>query len=131
MVAQGGSTSHTQRVTERTPEWSGDDGEVRLLLAKIFPNKDTNPLQRKRAGEWMRMIQYYFRMHLTHSQITMKTNWSEDKVKSLIRNIKRAKNGERTDTHKPKHGKRGRPKKNTATLGAPYGSDGKASHLTL
>jgi len=109
-VRGGGSTSHRQRVAN-TPEWTNDDAEVRSMLKKVFPKLDTSETQRKRAGAWMLVIHYYFRMGLTHNRIAIKTGWKWTKVNSIIRNIRRAASGQQANG-KMRCGKRGRPKKN-------------------
>lgn len=129
-VRGGGSTSHSQRVS-RTPEWANNDAEVRSLLLKVFPKLDTSESQRKRAGAWMLIIYYYFRMGLTQNRIVLKMKWTPYRVQSLIRNIKRAASG-RAGNGMLRGGKRGRPK-NSAPLLATYvdtGTNGD-SHTTL
>lgn len=55
-----GHSAHNQRV-ENAPDWAMDDAKVKEILLRAFPHMETNPLQRKRAGKWMRIIYQYFR----------------------------------------------------------------------
>jgi hypothetical protein len=122
-VRGGGSTSHAERVAS-IPEWANNDTEVRSLLKTAFPKLDSSPTQRKRAAAWMLIIQYYFRMGLTHHRIVIKTGWTQNKIMMLIRNIRWAAEGKRAGTGKPRSGKRGRPKLNSDILPATYETAG-------
>ena len=79
------------------PDWAQDDAKVRELLLRSFPKFRTDKRQAARAGRWARVIQLYFRMGKTHGQIADEMSIEYNKVKMLIRAIKWAAQGKRTD----------------------------------
>src|ERR1700676_2995615 len=106
------STSHTERVA-KTPEWANDDEQVRLLLLKVFPKLETDEKQRARAAKWAQIIHLYFRMGWTSSRIALELKIRDVIIRNIIRDIRRARGGKRSDTGKQRGLRpRGRPKKN-------------------
>lgn len=91
-VRGGGRTSYRTRVSN-TPAWVNDDEEVRQLLLKVFPQLESDPVQRQRAGVWMTIIHLYFRLGYTRTHVAMVTQWTFDRVEATIRNIRRAFKG--------------------------------------
>jgi hypothetical protein len=84
----------TIRRTEREdPEWAKSDVEIRKILLRSFPKLETNPKQRARAGRWTRIIQLYFRKHYTHGQIAIELELGYEHIHTLIRAIRRAGKG--------------------------------------
>lgn len=114
-----GSTRHAERVSQ-VPDWANDDAQIRTLLLRSFPKLATDLNQRRRAGAWLIIIYLYFRRGFTRSRIVLSMNWTEDKVASLIKNIRRAVRNRRTDKPFEIRGlkKRGRTSANTAPLPA-------------
>lgn len=77
------------------PEWSKSDEEIRKILLRTFPSLDSNARQRASAGRWMRVIQLYYRKHMTEGQIAGEIGVSVRTVNQLIYRINRAGRGER------------------------------------
>lgn len=89
----GGHSGHNQRV-ENTPEWATDDARVREILLRAFPRLHTNPLQRERAGKWMRIINDYFRCSAKALEIAVQFNHEfaitvSREIETLLRNAAR------------------------------------------
>jgi hypothetical protein len=82
---------------KKVPEWAKSDKEVRLIIQRSFPHWGTNTRQAERAGRWVRVIQLYFRMGNTHGQIAEEIGVNYNTVRMLIRAIKLAAKGRRTD----------------------------------
>lgn len=94
--------------------WAFDDERVRLLLMRVFPKKWEK--QHKRAALWMKIINEYFRMGLTANRIAFELKRKPKYIENVVRRIRRAAAGVRTDG-KPRTGKpRGRPKKLSPAL---------------
>lgn len=110
IVRGGGQTRHTERLA-RTPEWVNDDAQVRAFLLRIFPKLADNDTQRKRAARWLAVLNSYHRMGKTSKEVAQELSMTEGNVEVIVCRINRAIKGLRTDTGKPKQGKRGRPKK--------------------
>lgn len=84
----------TIRTTPREiPEWTKSDKEIRKVLLRAFPKWDEQPQQRRQAGRWIRIINLYFKLQWTRSQIAEEMELTPDTVSSLIRAIKRAGQG--------------------------------------
>src|SRR5258708_6371390 len=115
-VFGGARSRHTARVASIsiTDPWSLDDEQVRLLLLKVFPRAFRKPgmkisrTQRKRARQWMAIIQWYFRQGLTANRVALRLRQEEKRVEDTVRRMRRAAAGLRT-TGKLRT-TRGRPK---------------------
>jgi hypothetical protein len=81
----------------KVPDWSTNDEAVRNLLLRSFPKLAINELQRKRAGRWMRVIQLYFRSKKSRRETADEMGESENVVRMLVRSIKLAQKGWRTN----------------------------------
>lgn len=98
------------------PEWVMDDGEVQRILLRSFPNLNTNPLQRQRASRWNRIIYLHYRLRYTYAQIAEEMELTEAQVRRLIHSISRASAGLRANGTGAISGKKGRPRKSSATI---------------
>ena len=98
-----------RRGNRECPDWAYSTVKLRALLLKSFPKLLTNKKQRASAGRWARVIQMYFKSQMTHGQIASELHVGLNTVLMLIRAIKLAARGVRTDTGKPR-GVRGRPR---------------------
>ena len=93
------------------PAWAKSNKRLQEILLRAFPLLRTNPKQRLAAARWAVIIQLFFRVRMTRSQVAAQTGLSSNIVKLLVRNIRRTANGLRGDTGKPLGKKKGRPKK--------------------
>lgn len=109
----GGHQIIQPRTSDRvTPEWAKSDVEIQKILLRSFPELKPTPSVRVRAARWAVIIQLYYRMHMSRSQVAAQTKLSKATTDRLIQSISRAAQGRRADgtgmlTGKPK----GRPKK--------------------
>lgn len=119
-LAGGHRDIKVRRGSKQIPDWVNDYAFIRRVLLRAFPKLDTSIKQRKAAGKWIRVIQLYWRKQLTHGQIRFELGESVNgefvplrltAVQAIIRNIRRAINGDATNGKKTKvKGSRGRPK---------------------
>lgn len=109
IIKSAGATRHAERVS-KTPDWVHDDQRVRELLLRSFPKLATDPLQRKRAGRWMQVIQLYFRMGWTWAKIAEEMGESPRKIESTIQKIYNVAAGRRSDGKQRSVRSPGRPK---------------------
>jgi hypothetical protein len=116
VLRTAGATQHAKRLQE-VPVWANDDVKVQAILDHSFPKWRTNTIQRARAAVWAFIITHYFRMGETSGSIAEALKLKDSTVRYRILCIKRAANGLRTKTGKPR-GKRGRPK-NSPTIETP------------
>jgi hypothetical protein len=131
VMKTAGATRHTARM-KRVPVWANDDEQVRLLLLKIFPKLKINEKQRARAVRWMRVIYLYFRVGWTSGKIASELGLRDVIVRNIVRDIRRAANGKRSDTGAERSIRpRGRPKKNNATIGGTNGNQGDEGQISL
>lgn len=104
-----GATQHAKRL-RRTPVWTASNEDIKEVLLRAFPKLATNERQRLKAGRWLQVIHFYYRMGWTRSRVAEEMKISERAVKDYIQTISRAANGRRTSTGKPRSGRpRGRP----------------------
>ncbi len=83
----------TRRGNRVIPEWARDNKKIQKILLKSFPKLGTDRKQRAQAARWAAIIQLYFRVQMTRSQVEAETKLSQNVVKMLIRNIARAASG--------------------------------------
>ncbi len=95
--------------TKRIPSWVNDDDAVQRILLQVFPKLQTDKVQRKRAGQWMRIIQFYFRMNKPAGVPAREMRITIPRVRSLVRSILRAASGLTTRGTKRKRSGPGRP----------------------
>jgi hypothetical protein len=89
--------------------WAHDDKQIQQLLLRSFPRMHTNSKQRKRAGRWLRVINLYWRQQWSRGDIAAELGLKYNIIKNLIRAIRRAAAGRRSDTGKPIGKQKGRP----------------------
>ena len=117
-MSSGHQIKRRRRHERHVPAWAMDDEKIQVVLARSFPRlREDGSRDAAWAGRWARIIYLYFRMKHTHGQIAEELGVSYGKVRSLIRNIKRAFGGKRVDGRamlgvRPN----GRPKKATPQL---------------
>lgn len=123
----GANVVKTRNNVERkheTPQWMHSETRLREFLHKHFPKRQTNHRQRTQAGRWAVIIQYYFRMGQTDSQIEVDMKWKPGTVGSLVQQIRHAIAGLRLDGKQRSSRPRGRPKKHkTLDLESPSNHD--------
>ena len=105
--------------TKKIPKWADDVVQIRQIILRSVPKLATDSKQRTGAARWALMIQLYYKMNYTHSQIVAELNEQPDGkvvtlsgVRSIIRSIKRVAEGRRADgtgmLGKPKTGRKKR-----------------------
>lgn len=109
----GGFQVGAARTYKRMPQiWANSDLEIRKVLLTAFPRQATNPKQRAKAGRWLRVIHYYFRLGYTRVQIAEEMGNTVSAIHTLIRSINRVRKGKMAKNGKPRGLKPpGRPKK--------------------
>lgn len=80
------------------PEWVMNDAEVRSLLLRLFPKLSTDRKHRVRAGRWAAVIHLYYRCGLSSTEVADEMGVTLYTVKSLLRSIKRAREGKRCNS---------------------------------
>jgi len=107
----GGSQVVGARSYKRSiPRWALDDKKISALLLRSFPKLATDGTQRAAAGRWAAVIHLYFRIGYTRNQVADEIGSTEEKIKSIIRSIRRVFKGLRANGNGKLSGKRGRPK---------------------
>jgi predicted DNA-binding protein (UPF0251 family) len=86
-----------RRYDKDIPEVLKSNAGVQKLLTRTYPKWRENPVQMERAGRWMRAIQLYYRSGLTGHQAAEEMNLSDKVFWDMIKRIRRAANGLRTD----------------------------------
>lgn len=79
------------------PDWATDDRKIRDFLLRSFPKLKTDLKQRIRAGRWLRVINLYFRMQWSHTQVAEEIGMLPKVVHGMIRGIRRSAQGRRVD----------------------------------
>ena len=69
------------------PEWARTNEGIQKLLLTAFPKLKINESQRKRAGRWAQVIQMYFRMGWTYSEIANELEVRPNIVLMIIRGV--------------------------------------------
>jgi len=95
---------------KNTPLWAASDAEVRRVLLSSFPNLASDQWHRKSAARWNQAIILVYRVGMPYNHAAAEMHISVGALRSLLRNIRRAAQGLRSDTKQPRSGKRGRPK---------------------
>jgi hypothetical protein len=95
-----------------TPSWATNDAEVRKILLGSFPKLVNNTKQRSAAARWSQAIVLVYRLGFSYSHAAAEMGITYLALESMLRNIRRAAKGLRSDTNKPRNGKPGRPKSN-------------------
>lgn len=101
-----------RREDRKNPSWVKSNTKIREILLRSFPKMLTDPIQRDRAGRWVRIIQLYFRMRMTYGQVAAELKIPARRVEDLIRSIRRAGAGLKTNGKGPLSKRSaGRPRK--------------------
>lgn len=101
----------TKRPKKKIPEWVVNDKKTQNLLLRSFPLMKSNLKQRTQAGRWARVINLYYKRQWSRGQIAAELHLTYAAVDSIIRALKRAAAGLRTDTGKAVGKFKGRPRK--------------------
>jgi hypothetical protein len=75
------------------PEWARTNEGIQKLLLTAFPKLKINDSQRKRAGRWAQVIQMYFRMGWTYSEVADALEEKPRVIEMVIRGITRTSEG--------------------------------------
>lgn len=94
-----------------TPAWATSDVEVRNVLLRAFPLLGSSKNQRQSAARWMQAITLVYRLGMPYNHAAAEMGTTVGTLRSLLRNIRRVALGLRSDTNKPRLGKKGRPKR--------------------
>jgi len=104
--------TYKSHVRRQTPSWVFKDSEVQKVLLRSFPKLKTNAKQRDAAARWAAVINLFFRLGYTDTQVAQELGTSPLKIECVVRSIRRASQGLRTDGRGLLGArKRGRPKK--------------------
>jgi hypothetical protein len=78
---------HTIRREEReVPEWARTKEGIQKILLTAFP-KIQDPKQRVKAGRWAQVIQLYFQLGWTYTQVADELNEKPNVILMVIRGI--------------------------------------------
>jgi hypothetical protein len=110
-ISDGNQDVGARQYARLVPAWAKSDKAIKSLLLRSFPKLATDPKQREAAGRWAAVINLYFRLGYTRSQVAEEIGSSSGKVHGVIRNISRVINGLRANGSGLRGGKRGRRKK--------------------
>ena len=123
-------SGHQARVANigENEHWAHSNTDLHRILTTAFPSLASNPLQRKKAGTWLRIIALYYRGHLgrtfTAADVARQLGTSQKHVEDTLRRIRRVAKGLRTDGN-PRAAKRGRRAVTKPSDVASNQSDGK------
>lgn len=100
-----------KRPKKKSPPWVRNNESIKKFLIRVFPHMQEFS-QRVRAGKWIRVMYLYYNQNWSRGQIAAELHMTYTAVDSLIRSLKRASKGLRTDTGRPAGKPRtGRPRK--------------------
>jgi hypothetical protein len=95
---QGHDVKVTSRQYEKyVPEMLMTNAGIQKLLNRIYPKWRENDKQKERAGRWARAINLYYRSGMTGRQAAEEMNLSYRYFWDMIKRIRRAADGNRTD----------------------------------
>lgn len=86
------------------PDWAASRIKIQNILLAAFPKLREDKTQREAASRWAMVINLFYRMNLTYSQIGRELKISEDAVMKIVQRINRTASA-------PIKRPRGRPKK--------------------
>ena len=78
-------------------DWAFSDQEVRKVLITAFPKLGSCDRQRARAGRWARVIQLYFRAHMSIGEVADEMKTTPKCMNNLIKNICNVQKGFQTN----------------------------------
>lgn len=108
-------TGH-QVVSPRTykreiPAWAKSQTSIRKMLLQSFPKLETNSRQRSAAARWAMVINLYYTMGYTRSQIAEEMGTSTVRIQGVLQSIAHVSRGRSANGSGPLGRKRGRPRK--------------------
>ena len=90
-----------RRHQHKRPEWSKHEDQIRGLIMRAFPrcneNSEIGLRQRERAGRWARVIQLYYVMGYTYSQVAEELEQPLRRIHKVIDHIRMASKGRRAN----------------------------------
>ena len=111
-MTQGHQIIKMRRSDRLTPEWAKSNKRVQEILLRSFPKLRTDPVQRGRAARWAVVIQLYYRMTMTRSQVAAQMKVTQKTISLLLDRIQRASKDMKTNGKGPLSKRpAGRPKK--------------------
>lgn len=110
-VSRGHQIVTARSNNREIPTWALNRSKIQAILLCSFPKLKTDSRQRNAAARWTWVIQLYFRMGYTYTQVAEEIGSSPTKIDSVIRSIKRAAQGRSANGSGLLGRKRGRPKK--------------------
>lgn len=96
-MTQGHQIIKMRRSDRATPEWAKSNKRIQEILLRSFPKLRTDPVQRGRAARWALVIQLYYRVHMTRSEVAAQMKSRQKVVNRLIENINLAAKGLKTN----------------------------------
>jgi transposase-like protein len=85
----------TLRCQKRTvPEWAATPEGTRKVLLTAFPRLREDPKQRAQAGRWSRVINLYFQLGYTYTQVAEEMGLTPNTILALNRSIRRVASGQ-------------------------------------
>ena len=74
------------------PAWAATKEGVQRVLLTAFPNLETDEAQRRRAGQWARVIQIHFRANKSCRETAHEMGATPETIRVLVRQIQRFAN---------------------------------------
>ena len=100
-LSRGHQIIKIRRHQHKRPEWTKHENQIRGLILLAFPrcedNDEAGKRQRVRAGRWARVIQLYYAMGYTYSQVAEEMGTTSNRVRNLIRHIVNVSRGKRAN----------------------------------
>lgn len=110
-ISGGHQLVQARSYKRQMPDWAKSQSSIRKLLLRSFPKLETSPRQRSAASRWAMVINLYFTMGYTRSQIAEEMGTSEIRIIGVLRSITRASRGQSANGTGVLGRKRGRPRK--------------------
>lgn len=108
-IANGHAVVKPRTYKREKPDWTKSQSKIQKLLLRSFPKLATNPRQRSSAARWAMVINLFFTMGYTESQVAEELGSSTVKIHNVIRAIYRVANGRSANGSGALGRKRGRP----------------------
>ena len=105
----GHQISEIRKRCRVVPDWTRNDGRIREVLLRAFPNLRTDNRQKKAASRWAAVVYLYFRLQYTNTQTAAELKLTIPALKAILRSIRRVAAGRRADGTGLLSGKKGRP----------------------
>lgn len=95
--AQGHQLVGARTYKRPVPAWALNDKTVRKMIVRAFPRMFEDAAAHASASRWASVIQLYFRLGYTRTQVAEEIGSSAQKISGVIRSILRASKGLRAD----------------------------------